>query len=94
MVSKEEMKYMGELCKIKFSDEEIISFKDEFNMVLEYVDKIKAVNTQGVEPTYYGNSKRQELREDVVGPSLPIDEVIKNAPEEQYGYFKMLRVMD
>lgn len=94
MVSKDDMKYMAELCKMNFSDEELINFKDEFNEVLEYVDKIKEMNTDDVNPTYYGNSKRQVLREDIVEPSLPRDEVIKNAPEKQYGYFKMLRVMD
>lgn len=94
MVSKEDMKDMAELCKIKFSDKEIIDLQDEFNEVLEYVDQIKKVDTDRVGSTYYGNSKKQVLREDTVGPSLPRDEVIKNAPEEQYGYFKMLRVMD
>lgn len=94
MVSKEDMKNMAELCKIKFSDKELIDLNDEFNEILGYVDDIKKVDTDGVEATYYGNSKKQVLREDIVGESLPIDEVIKNAPEEQYGYFKMLRVMD
>lgn len=94
MVSKDDMSYIAELCKIKFSDDELIDVKDEFNKVLKYVDRVKDVDTEGVDSTYYGSLKKQLLREDVVGESIPRDEAIKNAPEKQYGYFKMLRVMD
>lgn len=94
MVSKEDIKYIAELCKLKFSEEELESFKDDFYKVLKYVDQLKEVDTEGVEPTYHVNSKIQPLREDIVKKSLPKEEVIKNAPEEKYGYFKMLRVMD
>lgn len=94
MVSKDDMKYMAELCKIGISDEKLLEFKDEFNKVIGYIDQLKEVNVEGVKPTYYGNSNKQDLREDIVEPSLQRDEAIQNAPEKQYGYFKMLRVMD
>ncbi len=94
MVSKEDIKYIAELCKLKLSEEELESFKDDFYKILKHVDQLKEVDTEGVEPTYYVNSKVQPLREDIVKESLPKEEVIKNAPEEKYGYFKMLRVMD
>ena len=94
MVSKDDIKHIAELCKLKLSEEELESFRDDFYKILKHVDQLKKVNTEGVEPTYHVNSKGQPLREDIVKESLSKEEVIKNAPEEKYGYFKMLRVMD
>jgi aspartyl-tRNA(Asn)/glutamyl-tRNA(Gln) amidotransferase subunit C len=94
MISKEDVKHIADLCKLKFSDEELESFTWKLSKLLEYVDQLKEVDTKGVEPTYQVNTKIQPLREDKVGISLPKEEAIKNAPEEKYGYFKLLKVVD
>ena len=94
MISKEDVKHIADLCKLKFSDEELESFTWKLSTLLEYVDQLKEVDTKGVEPTYQVNTKIQPLREDKVGISLPKEEAIKNAPEEKYGYFKLLKVVD
>ncbi len=94
MVSKEDVYHIADLAKLDFSHEELEKFTDEFSKILEYVGQLKELDTEGVEPTYNISSKVQPLREDVVMPSLPKEEVLKNAPEEQYGYFKLPRIMD
>lgn len=94
MVSKEDVKHIAELSKLEFSDEEIEYFTEEFAKIIEYVGQLKEIDTEGVEPTYNISSKAQPLREDVVRESLPKEEVLKNAPEEQYGYFKLPKIVD
>lgn len=94
MVSKEDVKHIAELSKLEFSDEELEYFTDEFSKIIEYMGQLKEVDTEGVEPTYSVSSKTQPLREDVVHESLDKEEVLKNAPEEQYGYFKLPSIMD
>ncbi|MCF6461196.1 Asp-tRNA(Asn)/Glu-tRNA(Gln) amidotransferase subunit GatC [Clostridium sp. Cult3] len=94
MVSIEDVKYIAELCKLKFNDGELESFTYEFKEILNYVDQLKEVDTEGVKPTYFVNSNSQPLREDRVEEGLSKEDAIKNAPEEQYGYFKLLNVME
>lgn len=94
MLSKEEVKYLADLTKIHFSVEELDKVTAELSEILEILSKIKEVDTEGVEPTYSISGKVQPLREDVVKPSLPKEEVLKIAPEEQYGYFKLPRIID
>lgn len=94
MISKEDVKHLAELCKLEFSDEELEQFIGEFSNILEYVAQLKDIDTEGIEPTYNVNAKTQPLREDLVIESLPREEVLKNAPEEQYGYFKLPNIMD
>jgi aspartyl-tRNA(Asn)/glutamyl-tRNA(Gln) amidotransferase subunit C len=94
MISKEDIRHIAELCKLKFSEEELENYREKFSEILKYASKLKEVNTDGVKPTYFVNTKLQPLREDIVVQGLSKEEAIKNAPEEQYGYFKLLRVMD
>lgn len=94
MVSREEVLRMAELAKLKITDEELEDYIKGINHMMESIDKIKEVDTEGVEPTYNVNDFINPLREDIVKDSLPVKEVVKNTIEEQYGYFKILRVMD
>lgn len=94
MVSKEEVKQIAEMCKIKISQEETDIFISMFSNVLKQVEKLNTVDTDGVEALNFLNLKEKSLREDTVEESLNREEVLKNAPEQEYGYFKLLRVMD
>ncbi|MBZ2175482.1 Asp-tRNA(Asn)/Glu-tRNA(Gln) amidotransferase subunit GatC [Schnuerera sp. xch1] len=94
MVSKKDVKHIAELSKLEFSDKELTYFTEEFSNIVEYVGELKGIDIDEVEPTYNISSKIQPLREDNIKPSLPREEVLKNAPEEQYGYFRLPRVMD
>ncbi len=94
MISKDDIKNTAELSKLGITEEEAEDFMKDFSKILDYVDQLKTVDTDGVEPTYHVSSKIQPLREDIVKESMSREDVIQNAPEEQYGYFKLLRVMD
>ncbi|HHV37963.1 MAG TPA: Asp-tRNA(Asn)/Glu-tRNA(Gln) amidotransferase subunit GatC [Tepidimicrobium sp.] len=94
MITKDEIRNMAELCKLNISEEEIERFMEDFSRILQYVDRLKVMDTDGVKPTYHIMSGTQPLRDDVVKDSMSREDVIKNAPEEQYGYFKLLKVMD
>ncbi len=94
MVSKEEVKQIAEMCKLKLSQEETDIFIAMFSNVLEQVEKLNTVDTDGVGALNFLNLKEKSLREDIVEDSLNREEVLKNAPEQEYGYFKLLRVMD
>ena len=61
---------------------------------MEAIEKIKEVDTDGVEITDNVNNMINPLRKDEIKESLPRKEVLKNTVEEQYGYFKILKVMD
>lgn len=93
MVTRKDVIHIADLAKLDFSEEELEKFADEFSKILEYVSQLREVDTEGIEPTFSVSAKIQPLREDVVKPSLPKEEVLKNAPEEQYGYFKLPRMI-
>lgn len=94
MISKEEVKHIASLAKLKFSEEEIDEFTDKFSEVLSYVEKLNEVDTENVEPTYQVYDYIQVLREDIVKEGLSREEILQNTIEEQYGYFKLLKIVE
>ncbi len=94
MISIEDIMYISEMCKLKFTEDEAKKIIEEFTEIINCVDKLGEVNTENVSPTYFINYNMQLLREDVVEEGLSKEDALRNAPEEQYGYFKLLNVMD
>lgn len=94
MVEKDEIKYLENLCKLQLSDEERSKIQKQLNVFLQEIDHIESIDTEGLEITYNVNSMKNSLREEKVWESLAREEVTKNTSQEQYGYFKILKVVD
>ena len=94
MISKEDVRHIAGLSKLKFTEEEIEDFTKKFSQVLEYVEKLKEVDTENIEPTYQVNSSSQFMREDKIEESFKRDEALLNAPDKEFGYFKLPKVLE
>ncbi|MGO1469597.1 MAG: Asp-tRNA(Asn)/Glu-tRNA(Gln) amidotransferase subunit GatC [Tissierella sp.] len=94
MIDKKEVKNLADLCKINVSEEEMEVFEKDLNSFLAEVEGLKDIDTSGVDITYNVNNMKNPLRNEKVWESLKREEVVKNTAEEQYGYFKILKVMD
>lgn len=94
MMLKDDINQIGQLCKLSFDDVESEETIKTLNHILNFLDNIKEVDTEGVEPTYQVNEYKNPLIDDVIKESLSSKDVVKNTVEEKYGYFKILKVVD
>ena len=94
MITREALSNMAELAMLNLDEEELGNFQMEISHVLSFVAKVKDIDTENIEPTVQLEIDTHPLREDIVGKSLDVKEVVKNTLEEQYGYFKILNIMD
>lgn len=94
MITRNELNDLAEMAKFSLNEEEVGDFQMDISHILEFVSKIKDVDTEGVELTDQLEIENHPLREDVVGESMILEDVLKNTKESQYGYFKILNVMD
>lgn len=94
MISKEKIKKVAELSMLKFSEEEIANLTERLNKKLENIEKVKEVDTENIKPTFQVNNNYQYLRDDKIEDSFSKEEALKNAPDEQFGYFKLPKVLD
>jgi aspartyl-tRNA(Asn)/glutamyl-tRNA(Gln) amidotransferase subunit C len=81
------------LARLEIPESRIPKLTVQLESILEYVAKIGQVDVTGVEPMAHALPLHNVLREDVVGPSLPLDRVLQNAPETDGPFFKVPKVI-
>lgn len=94
MISMEDIEQIADLAKLRLMESEKKDFLIELSRMIEYVDQIKEVNTQGVESTYQVLTLKNNFREDKVQPSMNSYKVFMNAQNVEDGYFRVPKVLD
>ncbi len=92
-VSKEEVKYIASLAKLKFSEEEVDELSVELSRILEYVEKLNELDTENTEPLSHPLEKENVLRADERKSSVSTVEALKNAPDKTDEFFKVPKVI-
>jgi len=93
-LSTEEVAKVAVLARLRLSPEEIRTFTEQLNAVVNYVDQLQELDTTGVEPLAHGVELRNVFRDDVRGPSLPRDAALANAPQRNRENFLVPAVLD
>ncbi len=81
------------LAKLKLSDSEKEELADDLTNILNMVEKLQEVDTDGVEPLVYMNDEVNKLRPDQVDNMVKQAEALKNAPDSDGTYFKTPKVI-
>ena len=94
MISNETIEYVGILAKLELSDEEKEEAKRDMGRMLDYIDKLNELDTEGVEPMSHVFSMNNVLREDAVVNGDDRENILANAPEQKDGAFKVPRTVE
>jgi len=94
MITSQTVKYVAELARIKITEEEIEFLKEQLGKILEYINSLKEVNTDKVEPTRGVFFQENRLREDIPCKKDIFKEILKNAPQKEDNYFKVPKVIE
>ncbi|MGA2121322.1 MAG: Asp-tRNA(Asn)/Glu-tRNA(Gln) amidotransferase subunit GatC [Methanoregula sp.] len=89
MVSEKDVQHIAELADIGISSGELGTFTHQFNEILEYFDTLDTVKGDAAATRDLYNV----MREDETVPSLPQEEVLRNAAAQEDGFIKAPRVM-
>ena len=93
-ITTREVRYVADLARLELSPEEVELFTGDMNRILDYMDQLNELDTAGVEPTSHVLSLKNVFREDVVVDSLPVDEVLANAPRRDKGHFVVPKIIE
>ena len=89
MVTEHDVQHIAELADVGINKDELGTFTSQFNAILDYFDTLDTVKGNAAVKSELFNV----LREDGVEPSLPQEDVLKNAPAQEDGFIKAPRVM-
>ena len=94
IISDENIEYVGILARLELSGQEREQAKKDMGSMLDYIDKLGELDTEGVEPMSHVFPVNNVFREDVVTNGDMREEILKNAPEEKDGMFVVPRTFD
>lgn len=94
IISDETIEYVGILAKLALSEEEKEQAKKDMGSMLDYIDKLGELDTEGIEPMSHAFPVKNVFREDIVTNGDMREEILKNAPGEKDGMFVVPRTFE
>jgi aspartyl-tRNA(Asn)/glutamyl-tRNA(Gln) amidotransferase subunit C len=92
-ISKEEIIHVGKLARLHLDDEAVALYEKQLGDILDYIDTLNRLDTEGVLPTSHAIFINNAFRDDEVKPSIPVDRALANAPDPEDGSFVVPRVI-
>lgn len=92
-IDKNTVKKIAALAKLEFDEAGEISIQNDLTKMLNFINKLNELDTQGVEPLVYLLDEKPTLREDVVVQKINQQEALKNAPNKDSDFFKVPKVI-
>jgi len=93
-VDRELMLNLEALSAIALGEEEREAMQPELQSAIDRFDKLRNLNTEGVEPLTHVFPLENVTREDRVVPSMPNEELLANAKREKGGAFCVWRAVE
>ena len=93
-ISSETMDYVGILAKLELSLEEKGAARKDMERMLDYIDQLNELDTSQAEPMSHVFPVNNVFREDVVTNGNEREKILKNAPEQKAGAFKVPKTVE
>ena len=93
-ITEKEVRYVADLARLELSPEEIRPFTSQLNRILTFMEQLNELDTSTVEPTAHVLDLTNVFREDEVGHSLTVGEVLANAPEHDRDHFVVPKIIE
>jgi len=88
------VEYVAHLARLRLSPEEAEKFTSQLDQILVYFEKLNQLDTSNIEPTSHPIPMVNAFREDVVKPSIDVEEALVNAPDKEGNFFKVPKIIE
>ena len=93
-INKEIITKLSSLSKLKFNNEETELISEDLSKMVNFINQLKEIDTEGVEPLIHMNEEINNWREDNLGEVLDQKKALSNSPNKDSTYFKLPKVLD
>ena len=93
-INKEIITKLSSLSKLKFNNEETELISEDLSKMVNFINQLKEIDTEGVEPLIHMNEEINNWREDKLGEVLDQKKALSNSPTKDSTYFKLPKVLD
>jgi aspartyl-tRNA(Asn)/glutamyl-tRNA(Gln) amidotransferase subunit C len=89
-----EVRWVAQLARLDLSESDLALLTRQLSAIMDYVNQLQQVNTDGVEPLAHPLPVHNVFRPDEPAPALPVEEALANAPERRDGFYVVPAVLD
>jgi aspartyl-tRNA(Asn)/glutamyl-tRNA(Gln) amidotransferase subunit C len=96
-LTEKEVRYVANLANLNLTEDEIARMVNDLGSILEHIDRLAEIDTEGVEPmsqVLYDMEETATLRPDVERAPLGNQLALQNAPMTGNGFFKVPKVIE
>ena len=93
-LSPVQVEHIAELARLALTDEEKARYQEQLSTILEYAERLQALDTSAIPPTATVLPLRNVMRADLAHPSMSREDVLANAPQVEADSFRVPAVLD
>lgn len=94
IINSQKIQKIANLAKIEINKDQESHFVKQLENIISWFDKLDAVNVDEVKPLMNVNDSNLEMFEDEVSDGNIVDDILKNAPQPQYNFFAVPKVIE
>lgn len=91
---KIDVSHIAKLANLSLKKDEIEIYESQLSTIIDYIDKLKEVDTENVPETSQVTNLENVTKEDVTSPSLSQDEALSNTENKHNGFFKVKAIFE
>ena len=93
-LSSREVEHVARLARLGITPDEVVRYRDQLRNILHHIEALNRADTSKVPATAHPLEARNLMRDDVVEPSLSVEDALRNAPSRENGYFKVKAIQE
>ena len=90
-ITDRDIRHLEALAALRLADADRERLREQLERILEYMQRLAAIDVDGVPPTFHVIDAENALREDRVHPSLPPEVALRNAPDARGSFYRVPR---
>lgn len=94
MISRADVEHVARLARLHLTNDELERMRVQLDAILAYIDKLAALDVEGVEPTSHAVPLVNVMRDDAPAPSLTHADALANAPDRAGEFFRVPRIIE
>lgn len=93
-LTRAEVQHIAELAKLRLTEAEETLYQEQLSDILDYMQRLNTLDTEAIPPTASVLPLRSVMRDDVARPSLPVDDILANAPARAGDAFEVRVILE
>jgi aspartyl-tRNA(Asn)/glutamyl-tRNA(Gln) amidotransferase subunit C len=90
----DDVQKIAHLARLELTAAEITQYQEQLSAILDYAARLNMLDLEGIPPTAHAVTRENIWREDIADPSLPLADVLANAPQQADNQFVVQAILD